>query len=157
MDKILELAVTDYDLKKQYDFKSIKIVKEYEEDLPLVSCENTKIQQVILNILRNGAEAMQESMKTEDKTYPRFTLRLVHEENTHMLRMEIQDNGPGMNEATRKRIFEPFFTTKPVGGGTGLGLSVSYFIITENHGGTMDVVSELGKGTNFIIRLPVER
>ena len=73
------------------------------------------------------------------------------------MRIEIEDNGPGMTEAVRKRVFEPFFTTKPVGVGTGLGLSVLFFIITENHGGEMNVVSEPGKGANFIIRLPLER
>lgn len=62
-----------------------------------------------------------------------------------------------MEEAIRKRVFEPFFTTKPVGVGTGLGLSVSYFIITENHGGTMDVISEPGKGATFSIHLPLEK
>ena len=72
-----------------------------------------------------------------------------------MLHMEIEDNGPGMDEKTRKRIFEPFFTTKPVGVGTGLGLSVSYFIITENHGGEMSVESTPGSGTKFIILLPL--
>ncbi|ACL01716.1 PAS/PAC sensor signal transduction histidine kinase [Desulfatibacillum aliphaticivorans] len=152
MDKILELASTDYDLKKQQDFKTIKIIKEYEENLPEISCEGTKIQQVLLNILRNGAHAMQ-SLDASGGYTPCFVLRLAREEN--MLRMEIQDNGPGMDKATVSRIFEPFFTTKPVGEGTGLGLSVSYFIITQNHGGTMDVVSSPGNGANFIIRLPL--
>lgn len=71
--------------------------------------------------------------------------------------IEIEDNGPGIDEKTRKRIFEPFFTTKQVGMGTGLGLSVSYFIISENHGGTMNVQSKPGRGARFIIRLPFER
>ena len=71
--------------------------------------------------------------------------------------MEIEDNGPGMDEDTRKRVFEPFFTTKPVGAGTGLGLSVSYAIITNNHRGTMEVESEPGQGTRFIIRLKLNR
>ena len=73
-----------------------------------------------------------------------------------MVRVEIEDNGPGMDEATRRRVFEPFFTTKPPGLGTGLGLSVSYFIVTEDHGGTMSVESKPGVGARFIIRLPVE-
>lgn len=68
--------------------------------------------------------------------------------------MEIEDNGPGMDEATRKRVFEPFFTTKLAGVGTGLGLSVSYFIITENHNGEMWVESAPGRGSTFSIRLP---
>jgi signal transduction histidine kinase len=68
--------------------------------------------------------------------------------------VEIEDNGPGMDAKTRRRIFEPFFTTKPVGEGTGLGLSVSYFIITENHGGKMNVQAPENGGTRFVIRLP---
>ncbi|WP_022665440.1 ATP-binding protein [Desulfospira joergensenii] len=153
MERIIELAATDYDLKKEYDFKTIKIVKEYEEDLPMLPCERTKIQQVLLNIFRNGAQAMQ-SRGMENQAHPCFIVRLAKEDK--MLRIEIEDNGPGMDQTIQSKIFEPFFTTKPVGVGTGLGLSVSYFIITQNHGGTMDVVSSPGKGSNFIIRLPLE-
>lgn len=156
MDKTLELAATDYNLKKQYDFKTIEILKEYEDNLPAVHCEGAKIQQVLLNVLRNGAQAMQENMEIYNKDKPRFILRLKQDIKTDMLRIEIEDNGPGMDESTSKRIFEPFFTTKPVGVGTGLGLSVSYFIITENHGGTMDVISTPGKGATFNICLPLE-
>jgi len=156
MDKTLELAVTDYDLKKQYDFKTINVIKEYEENLPLIHCEGAKIQQVLLNILRNGAQAMQAENSAKDAT-PCFILRLSSETDRNMLKIEIEDNGPGMDKAAQARIFEPFYTTKPVGIGTGLGLSVSYFIITQTHGGTMDVESNLGKGTTFIIRLPLAR
>lgn len=154
-DKVLELASTDYDLKKQYDFKTIEIIKEFQPDLPLLNCEGAKIQQVLLNILRNGAQAMQANNENHNGKKPRFILRLNHDKKNQVLRIEIEDNGPGMEEAVRKRVFEPFFTTKQVGIGTGLGLSVSYFIITENHNGTMDVVSEPGQGTTFIISLPV--
>ncbi len=84
-----------------------------------------------------------------------FILRIRQE--AAMLRIEVADNGPGMDEATCKRVFEPFFTTKGVGVGTGLGLSVSYFVITEHHGGTMTVESTPGEGTKFIILLPLER
>ncbi len=153
LDRTLELASTDYDLKKQYDFKAIEIVREYAENLPSVPCEGAKIQQMLLNILRNGAEAMQEVNNRNEKQ--RFILRLTHEKVTDHIRIEIEDNGPGMDEATRKRIFEPFFTTKPVGVGTGLGLSVSYFIITKNHGGGMSVESEPGQGARFTVRLPL--
>lgn len=86
---------------------------------------------------------------------PRFMLRVRPDDA--MVRVEIEDNGPGMDEATRKRVFEPFFTTKPPGSGTGLGLSVSYFIITEDHGGMMTVESSPGVGTRFIIRLPAAK
>ena len=129
--------------------------KEYEKNLPMVPCEASKIQQVMLNILRNGAQAMESHDAGNDYT-PCFNIRLTTEKDAGMMRIEIQDNGPGMTEKTRKKIFEPFYTTKAVGEGTGLGLSVSYFIIVENHGGTMDVVSSPGKGAKFIIRLPLK-
>ncbi|HCY85886.1 MAG TPA: hypothetical protein DHV36_12195 [Desulfobacteraceae bacterium] len=153
LDLTLELAKSDYDLKKQYDFKTIEIDKAYEVDLPQVSCEASKIQQVFFNILKNCAEAMQDSDDArEDKGTPRLTLRVFRKGPDVIV--EIEDNGPGMDESVRKRVFEPFFTTKPVGKGTGLGLSVSYFIITDNHRGKMNVISAPGKGAKFVIHLP---
>jgi len=152
LDRTLELATIDYDLNKQYDFKKIAIVREYESNSPPILCEASKIQQVILNLLRNGAQAMQDA-ETEN---PRFAIRTWYEEDQKMVYVEIEDNGPGINKNIRRRIFEPFFTTKAVGTGTGLGLSVSYFIITENHGGELVVVSEPGTGAKFCIGLPIE-
>ncbi len=151
LDKTLELASTDYNLKKNYDFKKIQIDREYEANLPRIMGASSKLQQVFLNLLRNGAEAMGE------KTYPeglgpRFTLRARH--NPPWVRVELEDNGPGLEEVVRRRIFEPFFTTKPVDKGTGLGLSVSYFIVTEEHSGMMSVQTSLGEWTRFIIDLP---
>jgi signal transduction histidine kinase len=70
--------------------------------------------------------------------------------------IEIQDNGPGMDPQTQRRVFEPFFTTKAAGVGTGLGLSVSYFIVTEQHKGSIDVSSTPGEGTCFTVRLPLD-
>ncbi len=69
--------------------------------------------------------------------------------------IEVQDNGPGMADTVREHLFEPFFTTKDIGFGTGLGLSVSYFIITERHQGSIDVKTSPGKGSTFIIKLPL--
>ncbi|MCP4397318.1 MAG: PAS domain S-box protein [bacterium] len=157
LDQSVDLAGSDYDLKKKFDFRRIEIVREYEADLPYVACESGKIQQVFLNVLRNGAEAMQSEAEQHEDTTPRFVLRLAYEKEPAKVRIEIENNGPSMDEATRKRVFEPFFTTKAVGVGTGLGLSVSYFIITENHGGDMSVESTPGEGTTFIINLPVKR
>lgn len=157
IDQTIDLAGSDYDLKKKYDFRQVEIVREYAADVPPVLCEASKIQQVLLNLLRNGAEAMQEMTENEHGFQPRFILRLDHEKKAGKVRIELEDNGPGMDAATCKRVFEPFFTTKPPGKGTGLGLSVSYFIVTENHGGEMNVVSAPGKGTTFIVKLPVER
>ncbi|MCP4117057.1 MAG: PAS domain S-box protein [Desulfobacteraceae bacterium] len=150
MDKTLELAESDYDLKKRYDFRHIDILRKYDPDLPRVACQPTKIQQVLLNLLKNGAESM--FAKEDREGAPRFILRVMHENG--MARIEVEDNGPGISEEIRKRVFEPFYTTKDVGMGTGLGLSVSYFIVTEDHGGTMAVESSPGKGATFIIRLP---
>ncbi|MCP4117499.1 MAG: PAS domain S-box protein [Desulfobacteraceae bacterium] len=159
LDKTLNLASSDYDLKKKYDFRQIEILREYEPELPMVYCEGSKIQQVILNLLKNAAQAMAEGkesmMKDGRARRPLIILRAKKEGK--MLRIEVEDNGPGMPEAVRKRVFEPFFTTKGVGQGTGLGLSVSYFIITENHNGTMTLESMPGSGSKFVIRLPLER
>lgn len=148
LDSTVELAENDYDLKKKQDFRQIEIVREYPEIEPPVLCERSKIQQVFLNILKNGSEAMSEALIEN----PRFILRLIPDDK--MVSVEIEDNGPGMDETVRKRIFEPFFTTKDVGIGTGLGLSVSYYIVTDDHDGTMNVESTLGHGSRFVIRLP---
>jgi signal transduction histidine kinase len=148
LERTLELAANDYDLKKKYDFRKIRIEREYAPDLPLVLCEESKIQQVFFNLIRNGAQAM----ASLDRP-PCFTLRVMG--GNGEVRIEIEDNGPGMSEDLRKRIFEPFFTTKRVGEGTGLGLSVSYFLIVENHGGRIEVESTPGKGSVFIIHLPL--
>jgi len=151
LDKTLELATTDYDLKKNYDFKKIEIKKEYDPDLPLVPCESAKIQQVLLNIFRNGSQAMQ----TAGVENPTFAIRTSLDRARGKVCIEIKDNGPGMDEKEQKRIFEPFYTTKPIGLGTGLGLSVSYFIIVENHNGEIRVESKPGQGATFFILLPV--
>jgi signal transduction histidine kinase len=116
-----------------------------------VPCVRTEIEQVVLNLLRNAAQAMSDNGSPERP--PCITLRL-HREN-ELAVIEIADNGPGMDDMQLKRIFEPFFTTKEVGVGTGLGLSVSYFIVTNNHNGTLSAESVLGEGASFIIRLPL--
>ncbi|MBN2525561.1 MAG: PAS domain S-box protein [Deltaproteobacteria bacterium] len=152
MDQSLELAKTDYDLQKSWDFKGIKIVKDYTSDVALVPCEEVKIQQVLLNLLRNGSQAMQEAAINN----PEFRIKIYNDSDRRMSCVEIEDNGPGMNEDTRKRVFEPFFSTKAPGVGTGLGLSVSYFIVVENHKGEIEVESNPGLGTKFILRLPYQ-
>jgi PAS domain S-box-containing protein len=153
LDRSLELAGNEYDLTKSYDFRKIAVVRDYAPDVPPVPCVGSEIEQVLLNILRNAAQAMALGEQAMGGRRPTLTLRL-RREGAHAV-LEIADNGPGIPEATRKRIFEPFFTTKAPGVGTGLGLSVSYFIVTENHGGSIEVTSEPGQGTCFRIRLPL--
>jgi len=152
LDSTITLSENDYSLKKKFDFRAINIIREYSENVPMVSCDENLIQQVFFNILKNGAEAMADEKHNKKKHT--FWLRI----NTmgDWVQVEIEDNGPGMTVDVQKRIFEPFFTTKEVGVGTGLGLSVSYFIITENNNGKIWVESYPGTGTKFIIQLPPE-
>ncbi|MGL1933423.1 MAG: ATP-binding protein [Fibrobacterales bacterium] len=162
LESVIEIASTDYDLKKSIDIKSISIVRNYEDNLPEVPCEASKIQQVLFNIIQNGAEAMTTHHtkiveKGEKPLPPEFTFTLKRSEDQASVVISILDNGPGMSDEVSKRIFEPFFTTKSVGVGTGLGLSVSYFIITENHGGTLHIEPCLNHGAHFVISLPINR
>lgn len=152
-EKTIELAANDYDLKKKYDFRHIEILREYSQKFPEINCVETEIQQVILNLLKNAVQAIYENKDSDKK--PQLILRLFKDGN--MARIEVEDNGPGMDKDTCKRVFEPFFTTKDIDIGTGLGLSVSYFIITNNHKGTMAVSSTPGRGTKFIITLPFKK
>jgi PAS domain S-box-containing protein len=149
VDQALELAASDYDLKKKYDFRSIDIIKDYQ-DTPQVPIISVEMEQVILNLFKNAAQAM--TANPPDRR-PCITLRLRCEDRYAVL--EVEDNGPGMTEDIRRRVFEPFFTTKEPGVGTGLGLSVSYMIVTQNHKGLMEVQSTPGRGTVFTVRLPI--
>jgi len=150
IEETIELANNDYNLKKKYDFRNIKIEREYEKNIPKLWLTVTEIQQVILNVLQNSAQAMKENDSVKK---PEIKIRVTCVPET--VRIEIEDNGPGMDEKTCQRVFEPFFTTKEVGEGTGLGLSVSYMIVKNNHYGNIDVESQVGRGTKFIITLPV--
>jgi signal transduction histidine kinase len=145
----LELAASDYDLKKSYDFRSIDIIKDYQ-DIPQVPIVSVEIEQVMLNLLKNAAQAM---IANPPDRRPRITLRLCRDDKYAVL--EVEDNGPGMTADILVRVFEPFFTTKEPGVGTGLGLSVSYIIVTQNHKGLMEVQSTPGRGTVFTVRLPI--
>ena len=165
LEDMVDLAKNDYDLSKKYDFRKIEIVREYDDIMSKVMCEKSQIQQVFLNILKNSAYALkdlvacQESSgleKSECKGKPKPKIILRIREVGRMVQIDIEDNGTGMEEEVRKRVFEPFFTTKEVGMGTGLGLSVSYFIITDRHKGKMFVNSTENKGTKFSIQLLTE-
>ncbi len=151
LDQTVDLAQNDFQLKMHHDFRQIEIVRHYAPQMPRVSCDAGQIQQVIFNILKNGAQAMWEH--GDQQPAPQFTLTIDRQDDWACI--TITDNGPGMEEEIRKRIFEPFYTTKPTGSGTGLGLSIAYFIITENHAGMITVDAAPGQGTSFAIRLPL--
>jgi PAS domain S-box-containing protein len=153
LEHALLLASNSFQLKTRDGGTQIQLQKEYEDDLPIVPCAPTEIQQVILNLLRNACQCFITS-DSDTEQAPQITLRLYRWDDNICL--EVEDNGPGMNEEVSRHIFEPFYTTKEVGQGTGLGLSVSYFIVTEHHDGRIEVESKPGEGTNFIITLPLQ-
>lgn len=124
-----------------------QVLLELSNNIAPINCSSSELQQVLLNLLRNAIQALA-SHKTPE---PQITFRTYTTPNHTVI--ELQDNGPGMDDNVKSHLFEPFFTTKRTG--TGLGLSISYFIITERHQGTIEVASTLGKGTTFIIKLPL--
>jgi len=152
VEKSVDLAHKDYELKTKYNFSNIEIIREYESDLPKIQCSQAKIMQVILNLLKNSSIAIscRDYKKNEQ---PQIILRAI--KNNQFIRFEVEDNGIGISKTALKRIFEPFFTTMPVGEGSGLGLYITYFIVTRNHGGTIHAESKKGSGTKFIVNLPI--
>jgi len=106
---------------------------------------------VVLNVVKNAAQVLAEPRAAAGEP----TIHVRTRRDGSFGRLEIQDNGPGMDEPTRRRVFEPYFSTKAPGEGTGLGLSVAYFIVTQRNGGTITVESTPGQGSEFVIRLPL--
>ncbi len=168
VEKTLDLAATDYDLKKKFDFRDISIVYELAPDLPAVTCDGQQIQQVILNLVRNAAQAMGREKEKRGRDYkPRLIVRTAYKQDAETpsktwLRLEVEDNGPGVPHAAQARIFEPFFTTKDVGEGTGLGLWLCWSIVVERHAGHIWVESAApsteepgaASGARFVVELP---
>ena len=151
IDQAVEIASNDFDLAIGFDFKGQAIVRQFDPNLGPVPCTANELEQVLLNLLKNAAQAIHQRPQTSEPG--RITLRTRL--SPPWAEIQVEDNGVGMPEAVRKRTFEPFFTTKEIGQGTGLGLSVSYFIITNNHKGQMEVQSTPGQGTCFTLRLPL--
>ncbi|WP_316815397.1 7TM diverse intracellular signaling domain-containing protein [Pedobacter nyackensis] len=128
---------------------NVKVIKNLG-NLPKVECLPGKINQVFMNLISNAIQAIKSNGKNRDEE---FLTIATHYENDNVI-ISIKDTGTGMTDEVKHKIFEPFFTTKEVGEGTGLGLSIVFSII-EKHKGHIDVLSELGQGTEFIITLPV--
>jgi PAS domain S-box-containing protein len=149
MEQTLELAASDYEMKKQYNFQNIVILREYDPLVPPVFVTVSELEHVLLNLLKNAAQA---ASSVKEQRPPQIILRTKKE--NHMSVIEIEDNGKGMNEIIQRRVFEPFYSTRDVGEGTGLGLSISYAIITNTYNGQIEVQSRSGEGTCFIISIP---
>jgi signal transduction histidine kinase len=129
---------------------NVKVRMELWDDIPLIRADRNQMQQVLLNLVHNAIQAMPEGGE--------LVVRSLMEkwEDLNWLGIMVKDTGEGIEEEALDQIFEPFYTTKPTGEGTGLGLSVSYSIVSE-HGGYIEVASTVGEGSEFIIWLPTEQ
>jgi len=133
-------------LKDQALFQNIQIKNDFDTELPMAIIDPSQVERVFMNLMINAAEAMEGKGQLDIVT--RF------DQNKSFIEVDFNDTGPGIAKENLEKIFDPFFTTKATGHGVGLGLAISYGIIKE-HNGTLSVVSEVGKGTTFTLRLPV--
>ncbi len=140
--------------------KEIGLIKEYG-NVPLVDCYVSQLNQVFMNIVVNGIDAIEEAQakgkfsQSHESEIPTIKIKTEIREKT-LFTISISDNGMGMTEKVKQQIFDPFFTTKPVGKGTGIGLAISYQIVVEKHGGRIFCNSQLGEGSEFIIEIPIQ-
>ncbi len=156
------LMILEHRLKPKFNNQTIEVIKEYG-DLPLVECYAGQLNQVFMNLLANAIDALEEAVENGEwgvgekaLSTPQIRIQTkLTSENQVVIR--IGDNGIGIPEKVQKQLFEPFFTTKPVNKGTGLGLSISHQIITQKHQGTLECISTPGKGTEFVIVIPLNQ
>ncbi len=141
------LVILQHRLKAIGSRPAIKVIKEYGI-LPEVECYPGLLNQVFMNLLANAVDAL------EEQSTPTIRVSTTISDAKRVV-IRIADNGKGISEEIRRRLFEPLFTTKPPGKGTGLGLSIAKQIVEEKHGGWLSVVSELGKGCEFVIEIPL--
>ncbi len=137
---------------------AIKIIRNYG-NLPMIECYAAQMNQVFMNILANAIDAIEEKIRNQklrelDQTSDCIEIQTILMDQK-FVSIRFLDNGIGIDPATQKKLFDPFFTTKPIGMGTGIGLSISYRIITEQHQGTIECISSIGKGTELIIKIPI--
>nr|WP_254446659.1 GAF domain-containing protein [Dolichospermum sp. UHCC 0259] len=145
------LLILQHRFQRQDNTPAIEVIKEYGE-LPPVVCYAAQMNQVFMNILTNSLDAIKESSAES----PKIWIRTKVIDNNY-LQISIADNGCGISENVCDRIFEPFFTTKEIGQGSGLGLSVSYQIIVEKHGGQIKCISQPSQGCEFLIEIPIQQ
>ncbi|MEG4504015.1 PAS domain S-box protein [Microcoleus sp. F6_B4] len=152
------LLILNHRLKGNAEKPPIQIVKQYG-NLPPVQCFAGPINQVFMNILSNAIDALDDAnsrRNCQEMTDNSSQIRICTEVVGNFVKIQIADNGPGITEEVKQRIFDAFFTTKPINKGTGMGLSISYQILVERHKGELYCTSELGKGTEFTIKMPIE-
>jgi signal transduction histidine kinase len=154
------LLILQHRLKDKAERPPIQVIRDYG-NLPLIECYPGQINQAFMNILANAIDALEEAnvkrTYQELKENPnQITIRTALIDSK-WVKIAISDNGMGMSESVQKRLFDPFFTTKSVGKGTGMGLPISYQIVTEKHGGKLDCFSIPGKGTEFVIQILVQQ
>lgn len=158
------LMILQSRLKDNDQRPTIEIIKEYGK-LPLVECYAGQLNQVFMNILSNAIDALEESLVicpifgenaqgVEQMTSPQIRICTQLQEPNQVI-IRIADNGLGIPEDITKQLFNPFFTTKPIGKGTGMGLAISYQIITERHGGSLECFSQPRQGAEFVIKIPL--
>ncbi len=145
-------------LKARPDHSGINVIKDYA-DLPKTECYAGQLNQVFMNILTNAIDALEayarNSTEEEQKADPPTIWIKTQQINADWVSIHIINNGPPIPAEIQSKLFDPFFTTKPIGQGTGLGLSISYQIIVDKHKGTLKCESQPGKGTAFIIEIPI--
>src|SRR5262249_33928158 len=134
----------------------ITLERDLDRHIAPVDVVPQEMTRVLLNLIGNGFYAANERGREGDGTF-RPTLKITTREFGESIEVRVRDNGIGIPPENRDKLFQPFFTTKPTGEGTGLGLSISYKIITQQHGGTITVDSEVGAFTEFTVRLPRRR
>lgn len=127
---------------------------DFAPDLPLVPCLVGEFNQVILNLIINATHAITDAIGHDSNR--KGTIKVSTRCEGHWAEIRVSDSGTGIPESVREKIFDPFFTTKEVGKGTGQGLAISHAVVVEKHGGQLTFETELGKGTTFIIRLPLD-
>lgn len=130
------------------------VTLDLAEDLPVVACHPSEINQVILNIVVNAAHAIGDVVKAAKDTKGAITIATRADGPDVVI--TIEDTGGGIPQTIRNKVFDPFFTTKEIGKGTGQGLAIAHRIIVEHHEGSIDFETDVGKGTKFTIRLPIQ-
>ena len=153
------IMILKYRLKASEDRPDIQVIRDYD-NLPELECFLGQLNQVFMNLLANAIDALEES--NVGRTYieieanpNQVLIQTTLNENKNHILIRIKDNGMGMSADVQQKIFDHLFTTKPVGQGTGLGLSIARQIVVEKHGGTLEVNSAIGQGSEFIIKLPI--